>query len=325
MQMNKWIFVISLICFFGSLAAETGDGGYAGAFLRMGFEARSKALGDAFVAVPEGAVAGIYNPALLPHLPARQAVVSLSFLPLDRNLDYIGVAFPIHPKTVSASGARPLNAGIMIGWIHAGVDNIDGRDSAGNHTQDLSNSEHAFFMGFSVSPLPWLSIGLSGKVLYNRIPDIAEQGGALTSNGFGVDFGLFAQPLKNFSVGMTFRDNMSKYTWNTDKVYELGTSTVYKFPRVLRTGLAYRIPQQWLLLVADMETSDVQNPRYHVGAEATIQQIGAVRLGWDHNKPTFGLGIKTTVFGKTAALNYAFVPGLEALSPDHVVSWAIDF
>ena len=318
------ILLIFLLMTAGLIASTGADGGYAGAFLRMGFEARTKALGDAFVAVPEGAVAGIYNPATLPHLSARQAVASLSFLPLDRSLDYLGVAVPIRPQATGKSG-QPLNAGVMIGWIHAGTGDIDGRDFAGNHTQDLSNSEHAFFMGFSVSPAPWLGIGLSGKILHNRIPDIAEQGGALTSNGFGIDLGVFAKPFKDLTLGAVLRDDNSKYIWNTDKVYERGSSTTYKFPRVFRLGAAYRIPQQWLLLVADWESSDVLNPRYHFGAEATFQQLAALRIGWDHDKPTFGLGFTLEIWGKMMGMNYAFVPGLEALSPDHVVSWTVDF
>ena len=323
--MKRTLFILMIILCTQISIASHGDGGYAGAFLRMGFEARTKALGDAFTAVPEGAVSGIYNPATLPNLSGRQAILSTSFLPLDRNLHYIGFAMPIRPKAKGEGTGNPLQAGISVGWIYAGVDNIDGRDRSGNHTSDLSNSENAFFMSFALKPSPYFSIGLSGKILYNRIPDIAEQDGALTSSGFGIDIGAYSNPLPGLMVGLVLRDNMSKYSWNTDKVYERGTSTVYKFPKIVRAGVAYRIPQQWLLLVADLETSDVQNPRYHIGAEFEYKQIGALRVGLDHDTPTFGLGLYAKLFGKHSVLNYAFMPGLEALSPDHVVSWTFDF
>ncbi len=304
------------------IMAAGADGGYAGAFLRMGFEGRSAALGDAFTAVPEGATAGFYNPAVLPQLPNRQAVIAFSFLPLDRSLDFVGVAVPVRP---SAGGGNPMNAGVMLGWLHAGVDRIDGRDFAGNHTQDLSNAEHAFIMGVALSPSPRLSIGLAGKVLYNRIPDIAEQGGALTASGFGIDVGVFFRLLNNLTAGATLKDNMSKYTWNTDKVYERGTSTTYRFPRRLRIGAAWRTWQQRLLILGDIETSDKQNPRFHFGAEVAIHPMAALRLGWDHDNPAFGFGLTAQLLGKTAALNYAFLPNSNALSPDHVLSWTIDF
>ena len=319
------LYAIILVTAASTAFAAHGDGGYAGAFLRMGFEARSKALGDAFTAVPEGAVAGLYNPALLPHLKNRQAILSYSFLPLDRNLNYIGIALPIRPKAKGVSGSAPLNAGISLGWVNAGVNNIDGRDGSGNRTGMLSNSENAFYMSFAISPTPILSFGVSGKVLYNRIPDIAEGDGALTSSGFGIDFGAYLNPYPGLMLGLAVRDNMSKYSWNTDKVYERGTSTIYKFPRVVRLGAAYRIPQQWLLVVADYETSDVQNPRFHFGVELTYQQIGALRFGLDRDKPTFGLGVNINVLGKRTMLNYAILPGLDTLSPDHMASWAFEF
>ena len=321
----KLLYALMFLMMTASGFAEYGDGGYAGAFLRMGFEARSKALGDAFTAVPEGAVAGLYNPAMLPHLSTREVILSCSFLPLDRNLNYIGVALPIRPKARGKDGSAPLNAGISLGWVSAGVDNIDGRDGSGNHTSMLSNSEHAFYMSFAVSPTSFFSIGLSGKVLYNRIPDIAEEGGALTSTGFGIDVGAFLKPYQGVTLGLVVRDNMSKYSWNTDKVYERGTSTVYEFPRVVRLGAAYRIPRQWLLLVADYEISNVQNPRIHFGVELTWQHIGALRLGFDHDKPTLGLGLNINIWRHRTMLNYAVIPGLDALSPDHMFSWSVAF
>ncbi|MBN1480201.1 hypothetical protein EH223_19770 [candidate division KSB1 bacterium] len=324
--MNRFFFIFfTFFLLRSALATSSGDGGYAGAFLRMGFEARTKALGDAFTGVPEGAVAGVYNPATLPNLATRQAILSTSFLPLDRHLNYIGFALPIRPKAKEGSPGQPLHAGIAVGWINAGVDNIDGRDRSGNRTGSLSNAENAFFMSFALKPSSYFSIGLSGKILYNRIPDIAEENSALTSSGFGIDIGAYSNPLPGLMLGLVLRDNMSKYSWNTDKVYERGTSTIYKFPKIVRAGMAYRIPQQWLLLVADLETSDVQNPRYHFGAEFEYKQIGALRLGLDHDTPTFGLGLYAKLFGKQSVFNYAFMPGLEALAPDHVVSWTFDF
>ncbi|MBN1465042.1 hypothetical protein JXA02_04725 [candidate division KSB1 bacterium] len=317
------LLLLMLFCARYSFAASHGDGGYAGAFLRMGFEGRSQALGDAFTAVPEGAVAAIYNPATLPNLNGRQVILSTCFLPLDRNLNYIGFAMPIRPKSHGA--AKPLEAGISVGWINAGVDQIDGRDQSGNRTGTLSNSENAFFMSFALKPSPYLSIGLSGKVLYHRIPDIAEENSALTSSGFGIDIGAFSNPLPGLMLGLVLRDNMSKYSWNTDKVYERGTSTVYKFPRVVRAGAAYRIPQQWLLLVADLESSTMQNPRLHLGAELEHKEIGALRVGLDSDRPTFGLAVYAKLFGKSSIFNYAFMPGLAALSPDHIVSWTMGF
>jgi len=323
--MKRYILVLFMSVLFALQAfARPGDGGYAGAFLRMGLGARAKALGDAYSAIPEGAVAGFYNPALLPHLQERQLVASYSFLTLDRNFDYIGFAMPLNPKADPDKEGNPLKAGLALGWVHAGVDNIYGTDGSGNHTMDFSNSEHAFYLSFALSPFEKFSIGINGKVLYNQIPDIEKDDGALTSTGFGIDIGAFYSPVNNLTLGLVLRDNMSKYSWNTDTVYERGTSTVNKFPKVTRAAIAYRIPQQWLLLTAELEDSDKQNPRYHYGMELSSAKIGALRFGLDDNSPTFGLGLKVKILGKTSMINYAFIISQDAPGSDHIFSWAFN-
>jgi len=314
------------ILFLGTIAiASEGDGGYAGAFLRMGMGARAKALGDAFTAIPEDAIAGFYNPALLPHLKKRQAMLSFAFLPLDRKLDYLGYAQALHPKTSEEDGAKPLSAGFAVAWVHAGVDNIYGTDSNGNHLGDFSNSEHAFQLSFAISPAKMFSFGITGKVLYNRFPKIAQEDAAVTSRGFGMDFGAYLTPLNNLMLGVVLHDNMSKYTWNTDKLWERGTSTTYRFPKVTRAAVAYRIPQQWLLAIAEVEDSKEQNPRYHFGVEVSYLEMGALRFGYDNGVPTFGVGFFSKLFGRQAGLNYAFITGDNGLSADHVFSWTFEF
>jgi len=323
MKKYNLFLLISITCVLSAFA-RPGDGGYAGAFLRMGLGARAKALGDAYSAIPEGAVAGFYNPALLPHLKERQLVASYSFLTLDRNFDYIGFAMPLNPPAAPDKKGNPLKAGLALGWIHAGVDNIYGTDGSGNHTMDYSNSEHAFYLSFALSPFRKFSIGISGKVLYNRMPNIEKDDAALTSTGFGIDFGAFFTPFKNVMLGLVLRDNMSKYSWNTDTVYERGTSTIDKFPKVTRASIAYRIPQEWLLLTAEIEDSDKQNPRYHYGIELSSAKIGALRIGLDDTSPAFGMGLKFNLLGKASVINYAFIFSQDAPGSDHIFSWAFN-
>ena len=317
--------IYSLLIFFTTvpLLAANGDGGYAGAFLRIGMGARAKAMGDCHTALPTDAISGFYNPALLPHLENRSVTVSMSFMPLDRSLDYIGYAQSLQPG--SEGGERPpLKAGFSLAWIRAGVDNIDGRDFSGNHTQMYSHSEHAFYLSFALSPAKSFSLGVSGKVIYNRFPEMDREENAVTSQGFGIDIGAFYTPFSSLMIGVVTRDNISKYSWNTDKVWERGTSITDHFPKIIRSAVAYTFPGEWLLASAEVETSDKQNPRYHVGAEFNLGDFGALRLGMDHDLPTFGLGISTRVFGHLTFLNYAFIASGDAPDPDHVFSWTFN-
>ena len=323
--MIKFVSFLIIVNLSTSVFASEGSGGYAGAFLRMGIGARAKSMGDAFTAVAEDASAGFYNPALLPHLKERQVMMAFAFLPLDRSLDFIGYAQPLEPKSDIEDWEQPLRAGFSVAWVHAGVDEIDGRDSAGNHIGYFSNSEHAFFLSFALSPIPFFSIGLNGKVLYNRFPKIAQEDDAVTSKGFGMDFGLSVTPIKNLMLGVVLKDNMSKYTWTTDKLWERGTSMTYKFPRVVRAGVSYRIPKDWLLIVADVEDSKEQNMRIHIGAEASWPRLGALRVGLDDSQPTFGMGFFTRVFKRPTSINYTFLPVNIGPGADHLFSWTFSF
>lgn len=319
-------FICISICINLSAHASEGDGGRAGAFLRIGIGARAKAMGNAFSAIPEDAFAGVYNPAMLPFLKGRQFAISYAFLPLDRKLNYIGFAIPLQPKFAADPGQRaPMKAGLAIAWINAGVDNIDGRDFSGNHVGNYSYSENAFFLSFALSPMKYFSLGINGKILYCSFPGLNNDESALTSSGFGIDFAAFFRPITDLTLGLVWRDNISKNTWNTESLWERGTSTVDKYPKTLHAAAAYRTPWRWLLVSGEMEDSKEMNPRYHFGLEATYHEIGAFRAGMDDDHFTCGIGFFVKVLGKQVSMNYAYVaPSIEP-SADHILSWHLIF
>lgn len=320
--MNIRISILLIVLVVSGVWGRNGDGGYAGAFLRMAYGARAQALGDAYSAIPEGAISGMYNPALLPHLPHRQLALAYGYLPLDRRTSFVGFAMPLQPHR-DESG-QLMKAGFSLAWLRAGVNNIDGRDMSGNSIGTFSNSEDAFYFSFAMAPVSMFSVGLSAKVLYNRMPNMTNDDAALTSRGFGIDIGAYLTPINNFALGVVLRDNNSKYTWNTDKVWERGTSTTYKFPRVLRVAASYRVPR-WLLLTAELEDSKEQNPRFHAGAEFNYQEIGSLQLGLDDLRPCFGLGFGAYLFNRRTTLNYAYVFADEGPGADHLFTWCFDF
>ena len=320
--MKKYIALMFLIFFASKYTIAAGDGGYAGAFLRMGLSARAKAMGDAFTALPMGAVSAVYNPALIAHLPHRSALISLSALPLDRKLDFIGYAQPISQKaSENEKDAKPFNAGIALGWVHAGVDNIEGRDFSGNYTQDYSYSENAFYLSFAIAPIEILSFGLNGKILYNRFPKLKQDEKALTSSGFGVDLGIVFRPFYTLILGLALRDKLAKNTWNTDKVWDRGTSTTDKYPDVTRFGVCYQ-PFDYLIVVADMENSKVQNPRYHLGVEGLLRDYGSLRLGLDDGAFTTGFAVIVPGTNGMLNLGYAFYDEISGAGYAHIFDFS---
>ena len=326
--MNKLKIIITLFLVFLLTAiqnANADDGILAGAFMRMGLGARANAMGNAYTGLAEGTVAAYYNPAGIPFLETRQVMLSYRFLSLDRNFNYIGFATGIRPKVEEGSEEMALNAGLAISWIHAGVDNIDGRDFAGNHYQDFSNSEHAFALSFGVMPIKnMLAIGLTGKVLYNRIPDVGDDNAAISDFGLGVDLGILFKPLPYVSVGFTVKDINAKYDWKTDKVWEKDIDKTDRFPQTFRGGIALRYPYPWLLFAFDLEKNNQQDMKYFVGTEALLMDKFAARAGLNNGSLTLGGGYLFELFNRPVQIQYAFVTKKYDAASEHIFSWVFN-
>lgn len=326
--MKQLTIKILLIGLFLSIYIKNGladDGILAGAFMRMGLGARANAMGNAYTGVAEGTVAAYYNPAGIPFLETRQVMLSYRFLSLDRKFNYIGFATGIRPKIEEGSTEMALNAGLAVSWIHAGVDNIDGRDFAGNHYQDFSNSEHAFGLSFGVMPIKnRLAIGLTGKVLYNRIPDIGDNNAAISDFSLGVDIGVLVKPSPYLSIGLIVKDINANYEWKTDKVWEKDIDKTDRFPTAFRGGIALRYPYPWLLFAFDLEKNNQQDMKYYVGTEALFMDKFAVRAGLNNGSLTLGGGYLFELFKKSVQIQYAFVTKKYDVASEHIFSWVFN-
>ncbi|MGQ9558890.1 MAG: hypothetical protein ACUVWA_00105 [Candidatus Oleimicrobiaceae bacterium] len=316
-----WVLVPVVCMVVGSAAgAQEGIGGYAGAFLRLGVAPRAQAMGDAFVAVPEGASVGLYNPAGVALLNDLQAEAVAGVLSLDRALYVLSFAVPVRPKGIGA-----MDGGLGLSWVHAAVTNIDGRDADGVQIGTFSNAENAFVFTFALRPHRVVGVGITGAILYNRLPGVTRDNGTLASSGVGINVGVMVMPLPRLVVAAAVHNINAKYTWNTEKVYERGTSVVDRFPVSLRAGASYRPSFGWLLTSAEVEQSDLQGTLLRCGVEAVIARQLALRAGVDNGRLRCGLGLALTVLGHTAGLDYAYLPTVEGVAGDHIFAWAFHF
>jgi hypothetical protein len=312
-----------LLFIFVFIANSFAQGGYAGAFLRMGVAARSEAMGRAYVAMVEGNESAFFNPASVALFQRREINTSFRPLTLDRSFAYIGVGLPIHPKSDTSGGA--LNGGLSLSWIHAGVDNIDARDADGEKYASLSTAENAFNLAFALQPHPRAAIGIGLRVVMNRFGGVKQDNGNLSSNSFGFDLGALIEPIEGVRVGIAGRNLNLKYSWNTQDVYERGTTNFDKFPRAASAGIAVSRIAPWLTLAAEYEKRQFRDGALHVGAIVSYRNVGQVRLGLNESQPTFGAGYSFGLFGKKSELHYAFVTHLESVDSDHVFGWAFVF
>ncbi len=308
------------------------QGGRAGAFLRLGLGARAKAMGDAYSAQARGVESTYYNPAGLPLLQSKQVLASYRFLALDRQFTYIGFAMPIKPK--AGKGQKPFNGGLSLSWLRAGVSDIDGRNSDGQHFDDLSNSENAFMFAFALNPTPRFSFGLTVKVLWNRFPNLGIENETISASGVGFDFGVLFLPTDWATVGVVVKEINSKYRWNTQDLFdEDGSETINDFPKIARYGVAITPPQlknvtfsvDYEQIYKEKLLASKIDDRIHIGVETVVLQEFLLAAGFDDGSITAGAGYNFSVAGKKSRLNYAFTAPGDRPEEEHIFSWVFEF
>jgi hypothetical protein len=298
---------------------DTGRGREAGAAFRMGLGARELGMGGGYAALADDACAAYVNPAGLVWLDRRWFTATARSMALDRKFYSLGYAQSLGGKN------GLMKAGFSLGWLCAGVDNIDLRDFDGNPAGTLSQWEHDFYFSFAVQPVPMVSLGMTAKVLYNRFPDLVDEGTALSAVGFGFDLGVAVRPISSLRIGLSVKDIGSKYTWDTQDLYEQGTQTIDRFPRIVIAGMAWCGLGGRLLAAMDAEQVEFHPVAFRAGMEFKVVRGIDLRIGTKAGEWTFGAGIGFSIPMADVRLDYAFVEDPAAPRPSHVFSWSFLF
>jgi hypothetical protein len=301
-------------------AEETGRGGYAGAFLRIGLGARAQGMGGGTVAGVVDATTAYYNPAGLVYLDGRHLTTALQAMSLDRRLYFAGYA-----QSFGGGQSEMPRAGFSVSWLCAGIDDIDARDFNGNPAGQLSSWEHAFYFSFALNPVAPLALGFNAKLLVNRFPDIIEEGGNLSAVGFGFDIGLLLRPASWCSIGLSLQDLRSRYTWDTQDLWERGTQTVDRFPLVARGGGELRLMSDAVVIAFDLEKVEHMPLALYTGTQVVVAKQFFLRGGLRRGGLTLGIGSRLMWDKHKIQVDYAYVPDAIAPGGNHVFSWAFGF
>ncbi|MBN2423442.1 MAG: hypothetical protein JXB44_00330, partial [Calditrichaceae bacterium] len=240
-----------------------------------------------------------------------------SFMPLDRNFNYIGFAMKVPPS-----------AGLSLGWIHAGNDDFDSYSMIGEKTDPIANSMNALYFNFARTFKGRFAIGLSYKYFWEMINN---QDFDYLSKGWGFDFGLRFMIMESLFVGASVRDVGSKLKVNTTEIFGKGGTTTDRFPVKYGLGCFYKTPLNWLNVLYDFEWSDKEEYRHHIGLEAlytmgnNTEKNVAVRMGWDDDKFTAGAGMGFILYKFISQLDYALVTADDGEGVSHVFSWQVYF
>lgn len=305
--MKKYIYIIIVVLMILPAFADS-QGGYAGAYLNMGVNASSVSMGRTGVAIPTKGAPMYNNPAGLAFIKNKMAEFDYFFLNLDRNLHYTGLSTSVPPT-----------AGVGFAWIHAGVDNIQGRSGTGRRTATYQTGENAFILSFANSFFQGFSLGLSIKMVRYNMLD-------LVGDGVGVDLGLLYQVTDDITLGAQIRDIASGYNWDTSDIFGDTEGQSYKeqFPLKGLVGLAWQ--HKNFIITGDLEYSDSEIFKYHAGMEYSYQKIAALRAGLNNNSPTFGAGLKYNVFKNIdTELNYCLIFDSVGDGNTHLFSWKFLF
>ncbi len=305
--MSKIIKIVFFVIFFinGLMAVETG--GYAGAFLRMPADARSAGLGNSIGGVLND-LTGVYaNPGNVGFLNNKQFTSSFQFLSLDRSYSMVGFGTNLPPT-----------AGISFIWIHAGVDEIEGRNSTNNFTKMYSTSQDGIFTSFGIKISEKVSLGATAKLFYDKLP-------GATSSGFGMDFGVTIIPLENFVIGLVAKNISGSVKWDTGDSYLYQIQKKDEIPQLYNINVSYNYKDK-ILLAGAYKASKIINPTYHFGIEANVIPHFIIRGGIDDKMPVIGIGTKYNTFRNIKTrIDYSFLIGRYDEGVSHVFTWNFQF
>lgn len=306
-------------------ARETfAQGGYAGVIHRMGIASRSEAMGRAYTAVVGNTESAFYNPATVTAMQQREVNLSFRALSLDRTFTYIGFATAIRPRAKSGA-QQPLNGGLALSWIHAAVSDIDGRDFDGEKFATFSNNQNSVRLAFALQVHPAVSIGLGGHVTWNQFPRLGRKDETVGASAAGLDFGVLFSGIEGVRIGVVYKNINAKFTWNSDKIYERGSSKVDDFPKIFRFGIATTRLYKNLLVSFDFEDSEQQESKLYFGGEYTLLPGVVLRTGLRDGNFSAGGAYTFDFIGKRSSLHYAFVDQPTSLDSEHVFSWSFAF
>jgi len=294
-MLKVWLLILTLFATCSVLFAQAGSTGMA--FLKLGTGARALGMGEAFTAVADDPTATYYNPAGLSQTPSSQILLMHKAWIQDVTTEYLG----------ADTHAGALSLGISIN--STSVNNIDIRNAPGPAlgSFDARNAAIGFSAAYSVNSD--LSLGITGKYLYEKIL-INE------ASGLGFDLGVLYQTPWKIRLGASIANLGSMNALADDPT---------TLPRIFRIGGAYTTPIESmdgvLTLASDIVSVTNESATHaNVGLEFEYQKQFALRAGYETGYDTKDFSAGAGFAYGILRLDYAFVPFREDFGTTHTFS-----
>ncbi len=273
-----------------------------GSFVITGYDARSAALGGAFVSLAQGPQCAYWNPAGLGLFQGRA---------LTGTYGRMG-EFPVYYGFLSLiQGNEGLGGGALT-WEYLGT-KINGEIPWNEHTL-------AYAWGYPV--LSWLSVGMRLKGLFVQ-NELDLHSGA---KGWGLDASVLLTPLSFLRLGATVWDVASRVSWDTGEKEHL--------PFTYQGGASLFLLRGSYVLVAEAKGErDEPLTDLKVGSELWLFHTLALRVGLQRkvstedtrNIFTAGAGFRIERSGIAYVVNYAYANDQEVFGPVHRVTLNLEW
>ncbi len=268
----------------GPARAQSVAGAEAFDFLTIDADARAVALGGAYTAVATDANALLYNPGGLGRVKVSEATFMHNQYAQGVTQQYIGVA---------------TRRGVGLQFNYASLGDVPRTtiSQPGGTGGRLNISNTSLAAGYGKPLNDDLSVGVGAKFVQESLGDVS-------ANGYAVDGGvLYRVPeLHGLTVGGALLNVGPPVKF---------ASTKERLPTTLRAGAAYalRFPRNDARFMLDLSKSALDKVRLGLGAETTIDQQFAARLGFTTRQDVgLGLSIGLGWIGRNLGADYAFTP-----------------
>ncbi len=301
--MKIFIKIIIILLAYSAFTYTQNDGAANTglSFLKLGVTSRAISLGDAVVSYNEDASANHYNPASMFFGPG----VNVLFM---HNEQVLGM------RTEYLAGKVALSRfafGISVN--NTAVDDIELREIPGEALGTFNSQNFAFGLSLAYRVNENISLGMTGKFLYEKIY-------VDNASGLAFDFGgVYSNNRISFGLAVS----------NLGSMNELRVEST-KLPAALRGGVSYLLDlpkiNSTLRIGADgFKVMDGGVFHAHTGAELLYKDFLAIRAGYqsgyENKNLTTGIGIKYKVFN----LDYAFVPYRYSIGSSHTITLGTNF
>ncbi|MBI3289377.1 MAG: PorV/PorQ family protein [Elusimicrobia bacterium] len=289
-------------------ASEAGTS--AGAFLKLGADARAAGMGGAVRAATDDATAIYWNPAGLAGLRYRHVTLSHGASYQSTYQDFIAYAQPIESRVYRQTGRerdlRPDQMGTFgVAILHQNSGRIAEVDNTGAQTGDtITPQDAALYVAWGATLARGLDAGVGLKYVTSKIQSRAETGAA----DFGLRWRTWLPGDFPYALSLSAHNIGGKLKYN-----EIGDP----LPLTFALGQAFK-PLKSLVFTFDLTAPRDRSIYPSFGAEwrLPMQQglASALRLGYDGRlKDSDVAGLAGLCFGaglgvQRFAFDYAFSP-----------------